>query len=131
MWDVVLLAGVLYHVKHPWLLLEKAASVTKELLIVETFVDLRFLRRPAVALYPTDQIEKGHVENWCGPNPRAIKEILRACGFRTVSIVNKTSLIRATLSAARRFLQFGYSPLTAIQQGRCVIHAHRRDFPQI
>jgi len=131
MWDVVLLAGVLYHVKHPWLLLEKAASVTKELLIVETFVDLRFLRRPAVALYPTDQIEKGHVENWCGPNPRAIKEMLRACGFRTVSIVNKTSLIRATLSAARRFLQFGYSPLAAIQQGRCVIHAHRRDFPQI
>jgi len=125
MWDVVLLAGVLYHVKHPWLLLEKAASVTKELLIVETFVDLRFLRRPAVALYPTDQIEKGHVENWCGPNPRAIKEMLLNCGFTRVSIVYKTSLFRGALSAARRLVQFRYSPLAAIQQGRCVVHANR------
>src|SRR5215471_3674720 len=124
MWDVVLLAGVLYHVKNPWLLLERVASVTKELLIVETFIDLRFFGRPAVALYPTDQIEKGHVENWCGPNPRAIKEMLRACGFRTVSIVHKTSFVRGALSAARRLVRFGYSPLAAIQQGRCVVHSN-------
>jgi SAM-dependent methyltransferase len=28
--DVVLLSGVIYHVKHPWLLLERAASVTRD-----------------------------------------------------------------------------------------------------
>lgn len=125
MWDVVLLAGVLYHVRNPWLLLERAASVTRQLLIVESLMDLRFLRRPAIALYATTEIDVGDVDNWCGPNVHAIKDMLVDCGFRQVAVVHKTGLFRAALSAARRFAQFGYSPLTAIQQGRCVVHARR------
>lgn len=124
-WDVVLLAGVLYHVKHPWLLLEKAASVTRQLLIVETFTDLRFVRRPAVALYPISQIEQGHANNWCGPNFSALKGMLRDCRFQKVELIYRSGLMRSALSALRRFAQFGYPPIAAIQQGRCVIHAHR------
>lgn len=125
MWDVVLLAGVLYHVKNPWLLLEKAASVTKQLLIVETFIDLRFLRRPAVAIYPIAAIEKNHADNWCGPNVAALKQMLLDCKFPNVNVVYKSNLFRSTLSAMRRLAQFGYPPITAIQQGRCVVHAQR------
>lgn len=125
MWDVVLLAGVLYHVKNPWLLLEKAASVTKQLLIVETFMDLRFLRRPAVALYPLTPIEKNHADNWCGPNVSALKQMLMDCGFESVEIIYKSSVFKAALSAMRRLVQFRYSPIAAIQQGRCVVHARR------
>src|SRR5579862_2303951 len=116
MWDVVLLAGVLYHVKHPWLLLEKVATVTRQLLIVETFMDLRFLRRPAVALYPLTPIEKGHADNWCGPNVSALKQMLTDCKFQNIEVVYKSSMLRALMSAIRRLGQFGYSPLAAIQQ---------------
>src|SRR5713101_1737289 len=34
--DIVLFLGVLYHMRHPLLALERVASVTRELLIVET-----------------------------------------------------------------------------------------------
>jgi len=124
-WDVVLLAGVLYHVKHPWLLLEKVATVTRQLLIVETFMDLRLLQRPAVALYPLTPIEKGHADNWCGPNVSALKQMLTDCKFQNIEVVYKSSMLRAAMSAMRRFVQFRYSPLAAVQQGRCVVHAHR------
>jgi tRNA (mo5U34)-methyltransferase len=124
-WDVVLLAGVLYHVKNPWIILEKAAAVTREMLILETFTDLRFQRRPAIAIYPTEIIAAGHTENWSGPNMSALCEMALTAGFARVEVVWKSGVGRAVLSACRRFVRSGYSPLRAIQQGRCVIHAYR------
>ena len=47
--DVVLFLGVLYHMRHPLLSLERMASVTKERLILETLVDMTFLKSPAAA----------------------------------------------------------------------------------
>ena len=51
--DVVLFLGVLYHLKHPWVALERVASVCDGLLILETHADLLDLRRPATAPTPT------------------------------------------------------------------------------
>ena len=45
--DVVLFLGVLYHVPNPLLTLERVASVTRDLLILETVVDMVGVRRPA------------------------------------------------------------------------------------
>jgi len=41
--DLVLFLGVLYHLRHPLLALERVASVTEEQLILETHVDLTWL----------------------------------------------------------------------------------------
>ncbi|MBK6437516.1 MAG: methyltransferase domain-containing protein [Candidatus Microthrix sp.] len=51
--DVVLFLGVLYHLPHPLLALEKVASVVAEggMVIVETVIDQTFTRRPAAAFY--------------------------------------------------------------------------------
>jgi tRNA (mo5U34)-methyltransferase len=124
-WDVVLLAGVLYHVKHPWLLIEKAASVARQLLIVETAIDLRFLLRPAVAFYQSSQFEKSHVDNWCAPNIPGLRTMLLNCGFSKIEVVHKSGAIRAAFSSLRRLFRYGYSPLVTIQQGRCAVHARR------
>jgi len=37
---------VLYHIKQPLLMIERVASVTGELLILETHVDMTWTRRP-------------------------------------------------------------------------------------
>jgi len=37
--DLVLILGVLYHMRHPLLALERVASVTKDQLVLETHVD--------------------------------------------------------------------------------------------
>jgi tRNA (mo5U34)-methyltransferase len=101
LWDVVLLAGVVYHVRHPWLLLQKAASVTRELLIIETVTSLRFWPLPAISIYGSGF--RGDPTNFCAPNIAALKVMLRDCGFRKVEVVSRSS----------------------VRHRRCVIHARR------
>src|SRR5205085_11848007 len=66
--DVVLFLGVLYHMRDPLPALDRLASVTRELLVLETHVDLLGLRRPAMAFYPGFELD-GDWSNWWGPNP--------------------------------------------------------------
>ncbi|MCU1307857.1 MAG: hypothetical protein JWN45_2552 [Acidobacteriaceae bacterium] len=124
MWDVVLLAGVLYHLKHPWLLIERAASVTRELLILETATDLNLMVRPAIAIYTRGELG-GDPTNMCAPNLAALKGMLSDCGFRRVEVVYNSGLAKSMLSAGMRFLKYGSTPFASIQQGRCAIHAFR------
>ena len=64
--DVVLFLGVLYHLPHPLLALERVASVTRELLILETVVDMVGISRPVMAYYPGRDLN-GDPTNWWGP----------------------------------------------------------------
>lgn len=88
--DVVFFLGVLYHVRDPLLTLERVASVTGELLVLETLVDLTFLRRPAAAFYPAAEMV-GDETNWWGPNTAAVLGMLRAVGFERLEVVNPRS----------------------------------------
>ena len=83
--DVVLFLGVLYHMRHPLLALEKVASVTSDLLILETHVDLLHVARPAIAFYPGKELGSDRT-NWCGPNPAMVEAMLRDVGFREVRL---------------------------------------------
>jgi len=84
--DLVLFLGVLYHLPHPLLALEKVARVTGKQLILETHVDLLELERPAMAFYPGRELNDDPT-NWCGPNPAMIKGMLETVGFKQVKIV--------------------------------------------
>jgi tRNA (mo5U34)-methyltransferase len=83
--DLVLFLSVLYHMRHPLLALEKMASVTRKLLIIETHVDMLDCPRPAMAFYPGCELCNDG-SNWCGPNPAMIEAMLKTVGFRTVSV---------------------------------------------
>jgi tRNA (mo5U34)-methyltransferase len=80
--DVVFFLGVLYHMRHPLLALERMASVTNELLVVETLVDMTFLKSPAAAFYPWQLLHDD--TNWWGPNRAALLGMLRSVGFDRV-----------------------------------------------
>ena len=54
--DIVLFLGVLYHLKHPLLALERVFSVTKELAIIETVCDMLDYHKPALAFYPNNEL---------------------------------------------------------------------------
>jgi tRNA (mo5U34)-methyltransferase len=85
--DVVLFLGVLYHTRHPMLLLERVASVTAKHLIVETHVDMNESDRPVLAFYPEDECNKDST-NWFGPNRAAVEAMLKVVGFRKVELVS-------------------------------------------
>jgi tRNA (mo5U34)-methyltransferase len=80
--DVVLFLGVLFHMRDPLLALERVAGVTKELLVVETLVDMTFLRSPAAAFYPPEK--RRDARTWWGPNRAAVLGMLESVGFARV-----------------------------------------------
>ena len=85
MFDVVLFLGVLYHMRHPLLALEKVFSVTKEMAIIETVTDMLDIQRPAMAFYPTTEFNSGKT-TWSGLNPACIEAMLKVVGFRKVKL---------------------------------------------
>ena len=123
--DVVLFLGVLYHLRHPLLALERVASVTRRLLILETVVDLVGVTRPAAAFYPDRELN-GDPTNWWGPNPAAVIGMLRTVGFDQARTITK--LPRAPYRAARAIWHTmrGKNDLrNAFRQDRAVFHATR------
>ncbi len=67
--DVVFFLGVLYHMRHPLLALERVASVTRGLLVLETHLDLVGVPTPAVAFYPGAECN-GDPTNGADPTSR-------------------------------------------------------------
>jgi len=95
MFDVVLFLGVLYHMRHPLLALERVADVTDELLVMETLVDLTYVRSPAAAFYPWALFRDD--SNWWGPNQAAVMGMLRSVGFARTAAYPAKRITRARL----------------------------------
>jgi tRNA (mo5U34)-methyltransferase len=84
--SLVLFLGVLYHLKHPLLAIEKVAEVTAPgaLAIVETAVDAeQLMDRPMMAFYPGDELNHDPT-NWWTPNVPALASMLEVSGFTAV-----------------------------------------------
>ena len=90
--DVVLLLGVLYHVKYPLLALEIVCALATEVVIVESFVidgpNWREHRDeiPTLEFYETDELN-GQFDNWFGPSVGALEAMCRAAGFARVELL--------------------------------------------
>jgi tRNA (mo5U34)-methyltransferase len=96
--DVVLLLGVLYHLRHPLLALEKIHTVFREMLLVETHVldnDFLYERQhipleglhpilkgsPLMQFYPNDELHHDW-SNWWAPTIECLRVMIESCGFR-------------------------------------------------
>lgn len=120
--DVVLFLGVLYHVRHPLLSLERVRSVTSGLLVLETETDARWSRRPALAFYPEGELN-GDPSNWFAPNEPALLGMLRAAGFASATVRFRTPLQHRIARAIKHRRKHGTPALHTLQRARCVAHA--------
>ena len=81
--DYVLFFGVLYHLRHPLLGLEKICALTRETAFVESFVtdgdscSLQF--------YESDELG-GQLDNWYGPTTKCLEALCRSSGFARVQL---------------------------------------------
>jgi len=79
----VLFFGVLYHLRHPLLGLERICALTREAAFVESFVidgdscSLEF--------YETDELG-GQLDNWYGPTTKCLEALCRSAGFARVHV---------------------------------------------
>ncbi|MFL5781596.1 MAG: class I SAM-dependent methyltransferase [Thermoleophilaceae bacterium] len=129
--DVVFFLGVLYHMRHPLLALERMAAMTHDMLVLETHVESLGVRRPLAAFYPGAELNDDD-SNWWGPNLSAVEAMLRAAGFTRVERVFPTSrsdvLARGAYKAARALagkVRRGEPTLPAAVARRAAFHAWR------
>lgn len=93
--DVVWCSGVLYHVPHPLLTLERLRALTRETLLLATEVLPERRGRPRAAVFAPDpgthpahtepfDPARGYAPWWWGLSPSAVLAMLEASGFRVV-----------------------------------------------
>jgi tRNA (mo5U34)-methyltransferase len=124
--DVVLFLGVLYHLRHPLLALERVASVTRRLLVLETVVDMVGFRRPAAAFYPRRELNNDPT-NWWGPNLPALHGMLQDVGFDAVrTVAAPPSAAHRAARAISHKLRGKNDLRPAFRQDRAVVHATKR-----
>jgi len=93
--DVVLFLGVLYHLKHPLLALERVCSVTTDLAAVDSFVwtsrrgwRSRITKRPVMEFFESDEFG-GQTDNWVAPTLPCLMSFCRTAGFARVELQNQ------------------------------------------
>jgi len=126
--DVVLFLGILYHLKHPMLALEKVAAVTRDLLVLETHIDLLNVKTPSMRFYPTGELDMDP-SNWWGPNILALEAMLKDVGFKKIEITYPTNPSIQFSRPYRFFRALRHQLLSnrpfndTLNQSRVVIHA--------
>ncbi len=120
--DLVLFLGVLYHLRHPLLALERVLSITGNQLILETHVDMLSTKHPAMRFYPGKDLVNDPT-NWWGPNPPAVVAMLKDVGFREVKVFPVHRLMFRLRNAIYHIRD--YPLIQTINQDRVVFHAWR------
>jgi len=90
--DIVLFMGVLYHLKHPLLALERVCSVADDLVAVESFVladrhmeGVKVEDKPLMAFWENDEFG-GEFDNWVAPTLPCLLSLCRTAGFVRVEL---------------------------------------------
>lgn len=87
--DIVFFTGIYYHLKHPILALERIASVTRELAIIESqIMNLPGFEDTALSrFYEPEELASGDPTNRWVPNVPCLLQTVRAAGFPRVEFI--------------------------------------------
>lgn len=101
--DIVFFLGVLYHLRHPLLALERVCEVTRDCALIESHVidHARATAYPNMEFYEQAELG-GQYDNWWGPNSECLLRMTRAAGFVRVQAL-RPQLSRNVLKAQRRW----------------------------
>jgi len=99
--DVALFAGVFYHLRHPFQVLEDISKIVKSTLIVETHLDALNESRPAMIFYPKAELANDDT-NWWGPNVPCVVAMLKDVGFTDVEVYDHPSEANRGIFRAHR-----------------------------
>jgi len=87
--DIVLFFGVLYHLRHPLLALEKVVELSTGLALIESFtIEPEIRPIPSVMEFYERTELGGQIDNWCGPSPQCLLSMCRSAGFAQVELID-------------------------------------------
>ncbi len=105
--DIVLFFGVLYHLRHPLLGLERVLEVCTDVALIESFVIEAEARAIPTVMEFYERAELGgQLDNWCGPSPECLVSMCRSAGFAQVDLLEITSQ-RASVKCQRHWPDTG------------------------
>lgn len=91
--DVVFFLGVLYHLRHPLLALERVVSVVNDLLVLESYTCSpdqigreKFLETRPALVFPAVDSPQVNDHKFFGPNPALVHHWLRLVGFTGTTV---------------------------------------------
>ena len=120
--NIVLFFGVLYHLRHPLLGLEKAVELSTDLVLIESFVIQPEERQiPSVMEFYESTELGGQVDNWCGPSPECLVSMCRSAGFAQVELKDITNQ-RASVICRRHWPEPDPAPSAPAPQLHAVIN---------
>ena len=100
--DIVLFLGVLYHLKHPLLALERVCALSRDVVCVESYVtNASPDAAPAMEFYEQREL-CGQFDNWVGPNVACLLAFCRTAGFARVAL-NSVMDQRAHVTCFRKW----------------------------
>jgi tRNA (mo5U34)-methyltransferase len=82
--DIVLMLGVIYHATDPIGYLKKAKDMSKNLVYIESHVDLMDFPYPAARYYPGSELNNDNTNYW-GPNALAVRGMMEDLGYRNIT----------------------------------------------
>jgi tRNA (mo5U34)-methyltransferase len=101
--DIVLFLGVLYHLRHPLLGLERVLELCTDMALIESFVIAKETRDvPTVMEFYEGGELGGQIDNWCGPSPECLLAMCRSAGFAQAELRDVTNQ-RATVVCRRHW----------------------------
>ncbi len=125
MFDIVLFLGVLYHLKHPLLALERVCALTRDLTVIQTFVSQE-PGSPVMEFFEIDELG-GQFDNWCAPNVACVTAMARTAAFARAEVINTnmSKFSSATFACYRHFQDIGKASQAAPVLAAAV---HAKDF---
>jgi len=101
--DFVFFLGVLYHLQHPLLSLQRVCEVTRDTAIIASYVIDKIIETdsPVMEFYPFDELG-GQYDNWWGPNTECMVKMTNTAGFAQTDVIYREP-IYTTIKAHRRF----------------------------
>jgi tRNA (mo5U34)-methyltransferase len=112
--DIVLFLGVLYHLRHPLLGLEKVVELCTDTALIESFVIASETRPvPTIMEFYEHGELGGQTDNWCGPSSEALLALCRSAGFAQTELRDVTNQ-RASVVCRRHWPEpAGHAPSPA------------------
>jgi tRNA (mo5U34)-methyltransferase len=112
--DIVIFLGVLYHLQHPLLGLQRVCEVTRDTAIIQSYVIDNMLETtsPVMEFYPFDELG-GQYDNWWGPNTQCLVNMADTAGFAQIDVIHLEKT-RSTLKAHRQFTDLPAQPTSSI-----------------
>jgi tRNA (mo5U34)-methyltransferase len=99
--DVVLFLGVFYHLRDPFGVLERVASLAREVLVVESRLTQHLNPRPVMQFHPGASLENDPT-NWWTPNRACMEAMLTDLGFASIRFARPDFRMRRGMFHARR-----------------------------